>query len=396
MTAKTDNAPTALSELRRLAREGLEKRLEQHPDKDTLDRELYRERLEKELRVIAARQLAEYFLIVQDFINWGKDRGIPVGPGYGATPASLAAWALRITNLDPIAHTLLFERFLNNERFVFPEIFADFCCRRRPEVIRHIAEKYGEAVVLDTAGEAVKASIGPMKFRLLHLRTLTVIQDCLDAVAKQGKEVPNLDLLPLTDAVTYKLFAKGDTKGVWGMESSGMRQYLRLLKPSCFEDLTAMLALYRPNPLRAGMMEEFIRRKRGELPVTYPLPILEDCLRDTYGLILYPEQMMRIAQIVAGYTLEQADLLRANMVKQNVEAQERAHFVDGAGAIGIKKKKANEIYALMEKFVPSTFPKAHVTAYALISYHSAYLKTHFRAEFMAALDPENRARVAAP
>ncbi|MDR0239804.1 MAG: DNA polymerase III subunit alpha, partial [Deltaproteobacteria bacterium] len=488
---------TPEDEFRRLALEGLEKRLEQHPDRETLDHELYHARLAWELQVITEMQFPAYFLIVQDFINWAKDNGIPVGPGRGSAAGSLVAWALRITNLDPIPYKLLFERFLNSERISLPDIDVDFCERRRPEVIRYVAEKYGEdavaqittfgkmkakAVVRDVGralgfsfaetdkiaklvpedlkmtvskaletepelaerygsdpgirrlldisrrleglarhasthaagvviadramheylplyrgkrGETVTQfdmkmveKVGLMKFDFLGLGTMTLIQDTLDAIARQGKQAPDLDALPLTDSATYDLYSRGDTDGVFQVESSGMRQYLRMLKPNCFEDLIAMLALYRPGPLGAdGMVEGFIKRKHGELPVIYPLPMLEDCLRDTYGVIVYQEQVMQIGQIVAGYTLGQADLLRRAMGKKNVEAmaKERSRFVDGAGAKGIDAKKAHEIFNLMEKFAEYGFNKSHSAAYALISYHTAYLKTHFRVEFMAAL-----------
>ncbi|MDR2695986.1 MAG: DNA polymerase III subunit alpha, partial [Deltaproteobacteria bacterium] len=394
---------TPEEEFRRLAQEGLEKRLEQHPDGDGLDRDLYRKRLERELQVIAEMKFPAYFLIVQDFINWAKNSGIPVGPGRGSAAGSLVAWALRITNLDPIPYKLLFERFLNNERVSLPDIDVDFCEHRRHEVVRYVAEKYGEDAVaqiitfgtlkaraavrdvgralgfsfaetdkiaklvpadlkmtlaralemepelaeqyekdsrvrrlLDVSmrleglarhasthaagvviadrpmyeylplyrgknGEIVTQfdmkmveKVGLMKFDFLGLSTMTIIQDTLDAIVRQGREPPDMDSLPLTDAATYELYARGDTDGVFQVESAGMRQYLRKLKPSCFEDLIAMLALYRPGPLGAGMVEEFIRRKHGEVPVVYPLPILGDCLRDTYGVIVYQEQVMQI------------------------------------------------------------------------------------------------------
>jgi len=493
---------TPEDELHRLAREGLEKRMEQHPDRDALDRDLYRERLAWELQVIAAMKFPDYFLIVQDFINWAKDQGIPVGPGRGSAAGSLVAWALRITNLDPIPYKLFFERFLNNERDDPPDIDVDFCDRRRPEVMRYVAKKYGEdavaqittfgtmkarAVVRDvgralgftpaetdkiaklvpedlkmTLAKALEAEpelaalydndskvrrlldiskrleglarhasthaagvviadrpmqeylplcrgkkgeivtqfdmdmvkkVGLMKFDILAVSALTIIQDTLDAIIRQGKEAPNLDALPLTDPAVYALYSRGDTDGVFQITSSGMRQYFRMLKPNRFEDIIAMLALYRPGTLGArktkgiDMVAEFINRKHGEVPVTYPLPILEDCLRDTYGVIVYQEQVMQISQIVAGYTLGQADILRSAMGKKNIEAmaRERPRFMSGAGANGIDEKQASEIFTLLESFAEYGFNKAHSAAYALISYHTAYLKTYFKVEFMAAL-----------
>ncbi len=487
---------TPAMEFRRLAEEGLEKRIEQHPDKQLLDIALYKARLERELSVILEMGFPDYFLIVQDFINWAKEKGIPVGPGRGSAAGSLVAWALRITNLDPIPYNLLFERFLNIERVSLPDIDVDFCERRRGEVIRYMVEKYGEdsvaqittfgkmkakAVVkdvgralaipyaetdriaklipedpkitvkkaldaepdlktlydtdsnikklLDTSmrleglsrhasthaaglvvsdkpmseylplykgkkGELVTQfdmkmveSVGLVKFDFLGLRTMTLIQDTLDAIAHQGKEVPNLDTLPLTDVATYELYARGDTDGIFQVESSGMRQYLRQLKPNCFEDVIAMLALYRPGPLGSGMVDEFIKRKHGEVEVVYPHDSLTECLRDTYGVIVYQEQVMQIAQIIAKYTLGGADLLRRAMGKKNPEAmaKERSTFVDGALANNVDKAKADEIFDLMEKFAEYGFNKSHSAAYALISYHTAYLKVHFKVEFMAAL-----------
>jgi len=484
------------SEFRRLAEEGLEKRLEKHPDRATLDMQMYRDRLQYELRVILEMGFPGYFLIVQEFINWAKNHNVPVGPGRGSAAGSLVAWALRITNLDPLPYNLLFERFLNNERVSLPDIDVDFCERRRGEVIKHMVETYGEGSVaqittfgtmkakgvvrdvgralgmsfaetdriaklvpadlkmtikkaleaepelenlyhsdpkvthlLDTArrleglarhasthaaglvvsdkpmeeylplyqgkrGELVTQFDGPMtekaglvKFDFLGLKTMTLIQDTLDNITLQGNEPPDLDNLPLTDAETYELYARGDTDGVFQVESSGMRQYLRMLKPSCFEDVIAMLALYRPGPLGSGMVDEFIKRKHGQVPVVYPHPSLSDCLRDTYGVIVYQEQVMQVAQIIASYTLGGADLLRRAMGKKKAEAmaKERVNFVAGAEKNGISKDNANEIFDLMEKFAEYGFNKSHSAAYALISYYTAYLKVHHKVEFMAAL-----------
>lgn len=484
------------TEFRRLAEEGLERRLAKHPDRDKLDIPRYHDRLQRELSVILEMGFPGYFLIVQDFINWAKDHGIPVGPGRGSAAGSLVAWALRITNLDPLPYNLLFERFLNIERVSLPDIDVDFCERRRGEVIRYMVDTYGEDAVaqittfgkmkakavvrdvgralgmsfaetdriaklvpddlkmtikkaldlepdladlyrtdpqitrlLDTSirleglsrhasthaagvvvsdkpmdeylplyrgkkGELVTQfdmkmveKVGLVKFDFLGLKTMTLIQDTLDAIRHQGKDVPDLDNLALTDPATYDLYARGDTDGVFQVESSGMRQYLRQLKPSCFEDIIAMLALYRPGPLGSGMVDEFIKRKHGEVPVVYPLPMLEECLRDTYGVIVYQEQVMQIAQIVARYTLGGADLLRRAMGKKNPEAmaKERSTFVKGAAENGIPREKADEIFDLMEKFAEYGFNKSHSAAYALISYYTAFLKVHYKVEFMAAL-----------
>ncbi|MDR0466615.1 MAG: DNA polymerase III subunit alpha, partial [Deltaproteobacteria bacterium] len=485
---------TPEDEFRRLAEQGLEERLEQRPDKEGSDLDLYRKRLAHEIQVIIQMDFPAYFLIVQDFIRWAKKSGIAVGPGRGSAAGSLVAWALRITNLDPIPYNLLFERFLNNERKEPPDIDVDFCVRRRSEVMRYIAEKYGKdavsqisafgtmkarAAVRDvgralnfdetdklaklvpeelkmTIPKALKeepalaawyesdpkvrrlldfakrlegltrhasthaagvviadrpmqeylplcrgknnetvtqfekdmvTKIGLVKFDVLGVNAITVIQDTLDAIAGQGRQVPDLDALPLTDPAVFALYSRGDTDGVFQVEGAGMRKYLRMLKPNCFEDIIAMVALYRPGPMNAGMVDEFIKRKHGEAPVVHPLPILENCLRETHGIIVYQEQVMQIAQLVAGYSLGQADILRGAMGKKKAEvmARERPRFVAGAKAKGIDEAKANEIFGLMEKFGEYGFNKSHSAAYALISYQTAYLKTYFKVEFMAAL-----------
>ncbi len=486
---------TPEEEFRRLARRGLERRLARMPY--TVDEALYKERLEMELDVICAMEFPGYFLIVQDFINWAKDNDIPVGPGRGSAAGSLVAYALRITNLDPIPYNLLFERFLNSERISMPDIDVDFCEAKRQRVIEYMGRKYGAESVsqittfgkmlakgvvrdvgralgmsfqetdriaklipadlkmtikkaldiepdlralyqnepevrklLDTStrleGLSRHASIhaaglvvsdrpmvdylpvyrgkreedvvtqfdmkmvekvGLVKFDFLGLRNMTVLDDTLRNIASLGKESPDLDSLPLDDPDTYKLYSGGDTDGIFQVESSGMRQYLRQLKPTVFEDIIAMLALYRPGPLKSGMVTEFIKRKHGQLKVSYPLPSLADCLKDTYGVIVYQEQVMQIAQIVAGYTLGGADLLRRAMGKKDPAAMsaERSKFVAGATERGVDEDKANEIFDLMEKFAEYGFNKSHSAAYALISYHTAYLKTHYPTEFMAAL-----------
>ncbi len=487
---------TPAEEFRNLARAGLEKRLESLPYRSQIDESVYRQRLENELDVICAMDFPSYFLIVQDFINWAKDNAIPVGPGRGSAAGSIVAWALKITNLDPIPYNLLFERFLNSERVSMPDIDVDFCERRRGEVIQYVARRYGDdsvaqittfgkmkakAVVRDVArarglsfDEGAKIAklipdelnmtikkamdmepdlrelyvndpqtrklldismrleglsrhasthaagvvisdkpmfeylplyrdkkggivtqfdmkvvekVGLVKFDFLGLRTMTLVQDALDLIAMQGMTPLDLDTLSLEDPETYELYSRGETDGVFQVESSGMRQYLRMLRPSCFDDIIAMLALYRPGPLGSGMVQEFIKRKHGELDVVYPLETLESCLRDTYGVIVYQEQVMQIAQIVANYTLGGADLLRRAMGKKNLEAMaaERAKFLEGAQKNDVPKTTASEIFDLMEKFAEYGFNKSHSAAYALISYYTAYLKVHYPVEFMAAL-----------
>ena len=483
-----------------LSQQGLRERLEVLPYRNEIDEPGYWKRLEVELDVIATMGFEGYFLIVQDFINWAKDNKIPVGPGRGSAAGSVVAWALRITNLDPIRYNLLFERFLNIERVSMPDIDVDFCERRRVEVIEYVTRKYGEgsvaqittfgtmkakAVIRDvgralgmsfgetdriaklipddlkmtidkaldaepdlrklvsddqTVARLIEVSrrleglcrhasthaagvvigdkplecylpvyrgknnetvtqfdknmvekVGLIKFDFLGLRTMTLIQDTLDIIdAQEGKTAPDLDTLPLDGPGTedtYALYSKGDTDGVFQVESSGMRRYLRQLKPSCFDDIIAMLALYRPGPLGSGMVEQFIRRKHGIEEVIYSLPQLEETLKETYGVIVYQEQVMRIAQIVANYTLGGADLLRRAMGKKKAEAmaEQRERFLEGAKENSIPASKANEIFDLMEKFAEYGFNKSHSAAYALISYYTAYLKTHYPTEFMAAL-----------
>jgi DNA polymerase-3 subunit alpha len=480
-------------ELRDMSRDGLKERLELiQPE----DKKPYWDRLELELDVINEMGFPGYFLIVQDFINWAKEQGIPVGPGRGSAAGSLVSYALKITNIDPLPYNLLFERFLNIERVSMPDIDVDFCERRRGEVIDYVADKYGKecvaqittfgtmkakAVVRDVGRalgmsyqetdkiaklipEELKMTIdkalekepdlkelvgaddrvaklidvsrrlegmhrhasthaaglvisnGPMtdylplykgkrdeivtqfdmkmvekigliKFDFLGLRTMTVVEDTLDIIRETGKEAPDLDTLSLDDPATYEVYARGDTDGIFQVESAGMRKYLRKLKPTCFDDVIAMLALYRPGPLGSGMVDEFIDRKHGRKEVEYPLPQLEDVLKDTYGVIVYQEQVMKIAQVVAGYSLGGADLLRRAMGKKIAEAmaEQRDIFMKGAAELEVPKDKAGEVFDLMEKFAEYGFNKSHSAAYALISYYTAYLKAHYPTEFMAAL-----------
>lgn len=487
---------TLEEEFYQLSREGLKRRLEKHPEPETLNPQQYWDRLDMELGVILEMGFPGYFLIVQDFINWAKEKGIPVGPGRGSAAGSVVAWALRITNLDPLPYKLFFERFLNIERISMPDIDVDFCEDRRLEVLDYVVGKYGKDKVaqiatfgtmkakgvvrdvgralgvpfsettriakmiptdlsmtlrkaLDTVPELsdlykndaptrklldvcmrleglsrhasthaagvvvsdmpmddylplfkgkkdelvtqfdmkVVEKVGLVKFDFLGLRTMTLIHNALKNIELQGKEVPDLDSLLFNDPLVYDVYTRGDTDGIFQVESSGMRKYLRMLKPNCFEDLIAMLALYRPGPLNSGMVDEFIQRKHGEIPVTYPLPELENCLRDTYGVIVYQEQVMQIAQIAAQYTLGGADLLRRAMGKKKPEemAKQRSIFLEGALGLGVDEKIANEIFDLMEKFAEYGFNKAHSAAYAVVSYHTAFLKHYFKVEFMAAL-----------
>ncbi len=485
---------TIEQEFEKLSREGLERRFREIPYQ--VDQDAYRARLEYEMGVIQEMEFPAYFLIVQDFINWAKDQGIPVGPGRGSAAGSLVAWSLRITNLDPIPYNLLFERFLNVERISMPDIDVDFCERRRAEVIRYVSDKYGhdhvaqittfgtmkaKAAVRDVAralgmtfaegdkiaklvpeelkmtidkalerepelkalydtdphikklldisrrleglcrhasthAAGVVISAGPMtdylplysgkkgevvtqydmkrvekvgliKFDFLGLKTMTVVQDCLDIIAEQGHTPPDLDSLALDDPDTYALFSRGDTDGVFQVESSGMRKYLRMLKPNTFEDIIAMLALYRPGPLGSGMVDQFINTKNGKVKIAYPHPSLEELLKPTYGVIVYQEQVMATARIVANYSLGEGDLLRRAMGKKIAEemAKQRKRFLTGAAENQIPENKANEIFDLLEQFASYGFNKSHSAAYALISYYTAFLKAHHPVEFMAAL-----------
>ncbi len=491
---KVPEGVTLEEEFIRLAREGLKKRLESMPYE--VEEEKYWERLEQELEIICKKGFAGYFLIVQDFINWAKSQGIPVGPGRGSAAGALTAYALRITNLDPIKYNLLFERFLNVERESLPDIDVDFCYNRREEVIKYVTEKYGKdnvaqittfgtmkakAAVKDVGralgmsyqetdkiaklipdepkmsidkaierepelkkliekdekvrelieiskkleglarhasthaagivisdrpmmeylplytgkrGEVVTQfdmkkveKVGLIKFDFLGLKTLTVLDDAVKLAKRNKKKVPPLDELPLDDKETFDLLCRGQTDGVFQLESSGMRNVLVDLKPSCFEDLIALLALYRPGPLESGMVMDFINRKHKRVEVEYPHPKLEPILKETYGVILYQEQVMRIASELANYSLGDGDILRRAMGKKipEVMAKQRTKFLEGTRANGVPDKVANHIFDLMEKFAGYGFNKSHSAAYAMISYQTAYMKAHYPVEFMAAL-----------
>lgn len=507
---------TIESWLRNSAREGLEKRLEKAPLAEGKSRQDYDERLEIELDVIIKMGFPGYFLIVADFINWAKDHGIPVGPGRGSGAGSLVAWALGITDLDPLPYDLLFERFLNPERVSMPDFDIDFCMDRRDEVIDYVAAKYGrdrvsqiitygtmaaKAVVRDSgrvlghpygfvdgiaklipntlgislddalgqsdaakqnpmlasadlidryrteddvrdlldlalsledltrnagkhAGGVVIApsplsdfcplfaehdgegrgknpvtqfdkddveAVGLVKFDFLGLRTLTIIDWAVKAInvrrAAAGEAPLDITALELDDKLSYELFARGDTVAVFQFESRGMRELLKRAKPDTFEDIIALAALFRPGPLGSGMDREWVDRKHGNTEVSYPHPLLEPVLSPTYGVIVYQEQVMQIAQVLAGYTLGGADMLRRAMGKKKPEemAKERAKFEAGCAERGIPAKQASPIFDLMEKFAEYGFNKSHSAAYALVAYQTAWLKVHYPAEFMAAV-----------
>ena len=487
-----------------LARQGLGERLQSQGNADgglrtAESSKIYEERLKFELGVIKGMQFSGYFLIVADFINYAKDHGIPVGPGRGSAAGSLVAYALKITDLDPIRHGLLFERFLNPERRSMPDIDVDFCIRGRDQVIRYVKEKYGSDKVAQIAtfgtlkakaaikdvgralgfsfaetdaiaklvpapkqgfdyplADAIKMEprlqelmksdprvqnliqhalrlegltrhasthaagvvlsnlplvdylplyvdkeggivtqfdmasvekIGLIKFDFLGLKTLTLIHDCLKLIrASRGVEI-DINHLPLDDKKTYRLLCSGNTTGIFQLESTGIREMTVKIRPNCFEDLVAILALFRPGPLDSGMAEEYIKRKHGKEQIRYLHPLLEPTLKDTYGVIVYQEQVMQIAQKLAQYSMGEADILRRAMGKKDPEemASQRERFVQGARKNKIDPKRAAEIFDQMETFARYGFNKSHSAAYALISYQTAYLKTHYPVEFMAAL-----------
>ena len=497
--------------LEELSRSGLKERLieiRQLRDLSEEDLQIYQDRLVEELTCIKQMGFPGYFLIVADFINWGKDHDIPVGPGRGSAAGSLVAYALRITDIDPIPYNLLFERFLNPERVSMPDIDVDFCIYGREKVIEYVRQKYGaenvaqiitfgsmlaKGVLRDVGRalnipygevdkiaklvpnvlginltqaikqepqlkalidkdpkikELVKISlalegltrhasthaagvvvtpkplteylplyvdpksggqvtqypmsyvekIGLVKFDFLGLKTLTVIENAV-RIIREGKDPDfNLQLIPIADKETFELLSRAETTGVFQLESSGMKEYLVKLKPNCFEDLIAMVALYRPGPLGSGMVDSFIKRKHGTEKFRYDFPQLEPILKDTYGVIVYQEQVMLIAQTLARYSLGGADLLRRAMGKKKAEemAKQKKIFLAGAAENKLNLKKAEAVFDLMEKFAAYGFNKSHSAAYALIAYQTAYLKAHYPVEFMAALlteDMENTDKV---
>jgi len=487
------------------ARDGLERRLQRLLDPAAADfterRRPYDERLELELKVIVQMGFPGYFLIVADFIQWAKDHGVPVGPGRGSGAGSLAAYALGITDLDPLAYELLFERFLNPERVSMPDFDIDFCMEGRDRVIEYVSQRYGrervsqiathgsmaaKAVVRDVGrvlghpygfvdriaklipfelgitldkaieqeaelrrlyenDEEVRALIdlarkleglarnvgkhaggvviaptrltdysplyceqddpsvvtqfdkddveaaGLVKFDFLGLRTLTIINWALQTIntQRQAQGEPSLDIaaIPLNDTLTFELLKRYETTAVFQLESSGMKDLIRRLQPDCFEDIVALVALFRPGPLQSGMVDDFIDRKHGRARIEYPHPALATILKPTYGVILYQEQVMQIAQVLSGYTLGGADLLRRAMGKKDAEkmARERAGFVKGAVERQVDAETASYIFDLIDKFAGYGFNRSHSAAYALLSYQTTWLKTHYPAAFMAAV-----------
>jgi len=499
---------TAAIYLEKLSREGLvQRRGCQSLEEVEL---VYRDRLEYELEMMQRMGFATYFLVVWDYIKYARDHGIPVGPGRGSAAGSLVAYALGITNIDPVHHGLLFERFLNPERKSMPDIDTDFCIDRRDEVIQYVTDKYGtervaqiitynrmtsravlkdvarvlnipygesdrmtkmipvvrgkptklkdmiadgtpspefkekydkdlvvpgtdpavtyrrwidmamriegtnKSVGIHAAGVVISAerldeivplqrnddgavftqyfmedieSLGLLKMDFLGLKNLTMIQKTVELIEQTHQVKVDLDRLSLDDPAAYKLLARGELEGIFQLESSGMRQIVRDLKPSGLEDISSVLALYRPGPLDAGLIPKFINRKHGREKIDYADTILEPILNETYGIMVYQEQIMKIAQDMAGYSLGQADLLRRAMGKKKKAEMEKHQelFVTGAKERGVDKKVAAELFEQMIKFAEYCFNKSHSCAYGYVTYQTAYLKANYPVEYMAAL-----------
>jgi len=463
---------------------------------ESLDKNQYQDRLEKELKIIIDKGYPGYFLIVMDFVKWAKEQGIPVGPGRGSGAGSLVAYVLSITALDPLVHGLLFERFLNPERMSLPDFDIDFCIEGRDLVIEYVQKKYGENSVAqigtlgtmaargvtrdvtrilgkpygfgdmiakmipltpgiklqdaieespelkqlqadnEEAAEVLELSlklegsarsigkhaagvviapndiheftplhfdpetnsmatqldmydveeVGLVKFDFLGLRTLTVINNAVKSVEKVKPDF-KLNQIPYDDAKVYKLLSSGKTKGIFQLESSGMIDLIKRMKPENFSDIIALVALYRPGPLNSGMADDYINRKNGRESIAYQHPDLRKVLNETYGVFVYQEQVMEAAQVLASYSLGDADNLRRAMGKKKADVMEaeKSVFVDGCKNNSITENKANEIFDNIEKFAGYGFNKSHSAAYALIAYQTAYLKTHFPSHFIASV-----------
>lgn len=463
---------------------------------ESLDKNEYQDRLEKELKIIIDKGYPGYFLIVMDFVKWAKEQGIPVGPGRGSGAGSLVAYVLSITALDPLVHGLLFERFLNPERMSLPDFDIDFCIEGRDLVIEYVQKKYGENSVAqigtlgtmaargvtrdvtrilgkpygfgdmiakmipltpgiklqdaieespelkqlqadnEEAAEVLELSlklegsarsigkhaagvviapndiheftplhfdpetnsmatqldmydveeVGLVKFDFLGLRTLTVINNAVKSVEKVKPDF-KLNQIPYDDTKVYKLLSSGKTKGIFQLESSGMIDLIKRMKPENFSDIIALVALYRPGPLNSGMADDYINRKNGRESIAYQHPDLRKVLNETYGVFVYQEQVMEAAQVLASYSLGDADNLRRAMGKKKADVMEaeKSVFVDGCKNNSITENKANEIFDNIEKFAGYGFNKSHSAAYALIAYQTAYLKTHFPSHFIASV-----------
>ena len=494
--------------LERKAVSGLEKRfpaiMKYQKGDEAAVREKYNKRLIIELEIIKKMGFAGYFLIVSDFIKHAKHNDVPVGPGRGSAAGSLVAFAIRITDVDPLRYGLFFERFLNPDRISMPDIDIDFCQERRGEIIKYVTDKYGKdkvtqictfgkmmakgvirdvgralnipyseadriaklvpnvlnitlaqafemeprfaeerkknpqidkllslSVILEglnrhssvhAAGVVISdvplvervplfapkddivsqysmkdiETVGLTKFDFLGLKTLTVIRNAVNFIRKSHNIDININDLPLDDRETYELLMKGETDGVFQLESAGMKDLLVNFKPDHIEDVIALIAAYRPGPMK--MIPDFIARKHGKQQITYELPQLEPILKETYGIILYQEQVMQIANVIGGYTMAQADTLRKMMGKKQVAAmeKEKPKFLEGAKNQNINENKAKTIWEQMETFAEYGFNKSHSAAYAIITYQTAYLKAHYPVAFMAALltsEKDNRDKI---
>ena len=462
---------------------------------DDVAAQKYRQRLDNEIHTIQDMGFSGYFLIVADFVRFARSNGIPVGPGRGSTPGSVAAYCLGITAIDPIRHNLVFERFINPERRVMPYMDVDFCAEGRKQVIDYVSQKYGNDSVaqiiafwrvpaktlvrhtaralgfantegdkianlipdyflcsvdsaleeeprlremverykevddlistarsleritrhVSTQSDAIVISdrplvqrlplcvgnngqtltqydqtwvnkIGLVTFGFRGLEILTVIDKAVRLIEKSRGVKLDMASVPLDDQESFELLSRGDTQGIFQLASPGIREALARFKPSTFEDLTAIMSLYRPGPLESGILEDFINRKHCLSAIECPFPELEPILRETYGLIIYEEQVMGIATALAGYTLAEADLLRRVMGRRidSEMAEQKSRFVKGAGLNKIDPEKAAHIFELVTNYSGYAFSKAHSTAYAMITYQTAYLKTHYKTEFMAA------------
>jgi len=489
----------SLSLLTRLSHEGLLARLKKN-DLDEVN-EIYKKRLSSELKIINDMGFPDYFLVVWDYIKFARDNFIPVGPGRGSAAGSLVAYALQITNIDPVEHGLLFERFLNPARKSMPDIDTDFCIDRRNEVIDYVTSRYGEdkvaqiitfnkmtskAVLKDVArvldisyGEADKLaklipvvrgkphklkemidknspspefrdqylndsrvkrwvdlalriegtnktfgvhaagvviasepldelvplqrnndgqiitqysmdnieSLGLLKMDFLGLKNLTMIEKTVSLINQSTGKSINIDNLPQNDSKTFELIGRGDLEGIFQLESSGMKQVVKDFKPNSLEDISSILALYRPGPLDAGLIPKFINRKNGKEKIDFPHPSIKSILTETYGIMVYQEQIMKIAQDLAGYSLGDADLLRRAMGKKKVSEmlKHRNIFIEGSLKNGVNEKLANDLFDQMVLFAEYCFNKSHSTAYGAVTYQTAFLKAHFPVAYMAAL-----------
>lgn len=473
-----------------LCQKGLKERYGDPIPDDIMERYLY------EKGVIDTMGFPAYFLITWDFINWARENGIPTGPGRGSAAGSIVAYALGITQIDPIFHKLLFERFLNPERISMPDIDIDFCKRRRGEVIDYVTRKYGEDHVCQiitfgtlAAKAAVKAvarvydipfsesnkissmipsapgtkiddalldgmelkklcdsdanvkklvdearqiegiknqvgthaagviishkpldkiipialskektvttqfpmvdieKIGLLKMDFLGLETLTIVSDAMKMIKDRHGVEFDINKIPLDDPETFDLLQKGQTDAVFQLESSGMKKLVKELKPTVFEDLGALVALFRPGPLESGMIKDFVDRKHGRQKIVYAHPLLENILKDTYGTLVYQEQIMKIFQDLAGYTLGGADKVRRMMGKKKLEemAKQKTIFIEGAAKNGMAEKDSTKLFEQIESFAKYCFNRAHSSAYAFVAYQTAYLKAHYPVEFMCSI-----------